>query len=168
MTPNQYQAIINRYIKEHNIILAGYYKTTHGSAALSERKIWIPKPVNECTFYICLHEIGHIVAGNTDDDSNWLCEYEATKYGLEEARKLKIKYSVELTECIKNYLRYTLCVAVTKEQIPIDNIPCKVFRLAGINKSYWMKKAREGKRLVRAGETVNEFYKFRAYKVKWK
>jgi hypothetical protein len=34
-------------------------------------------------------------------DSDWLGEYKATKYGIEEAKKCDVEYSKEVMECIR-------------------------------------------------------------------
>src|SRR5690242_14748577 len=101
MTANQYQAIINRLIKEHDITVVTYYKSFHGNAIVSEKKIWIPKPVCETSFYISLHEIGHIVSEIPDNDSTWKHEYAATKYALDKANEEGVIYSDELIQSIK-------------------------------------------------------------------
>jgi HEPN domain-containing protein len=146
MTAFQYQRIINKYLKEHNIKVEGYYKRSHGLAWIEERIIRIPKPVIELNFYICLHEIGHVVT-NDITDSDWLGEYKATKYGIEEARKWGVEYSKEVMECIRGYLKYHLVKAI-QTGIAIETIPDKVFRLAGASKRYWLKKYRKERNLI--------------------
>jgi hypothetical protein len=163
MTAFQYQKLVNRYIKEHNIKVAGYYKRSCGNALIEERKIWIPKPVIELNFYICLHEIGHVVTNETTD-SDWLGEYKATKYGIEEAKKCGVEFSKEVMECIKGYLKYHIVEAINSG-IKADSIPCKVYKLAGASKQYWLKMLKAGNKP--SGDYINEFQKLRAFKVKW-
>jgi hypothetical protein len=166
VTALQYQLIINKLIKQHDIAVDKYYRTPHGQALINKRTIRIPKPVNELTFYICLHEIGHILSNLKETDSNWLHEYEAAKYGIQEAKRNDVIYSKELMECIRGYLRYSLKKSIRKNTA-IEDIPNKVFRLAGASKSYWSNKIKSGRKAVLIGE-VNDFLQWRNIKIKWK
>jgi hypothetical protein len=166
VTARQYQEIIDRYLKDNNIKVAGYYRTIWGNSWIKTREIKIPKPVNQCSFYICLHEIGHILAPIDYNAPIWLHEYHATKFALDESRKLGIEYGKEVMEAIRGYLKYILKKSVRKKHV-IDTIPSKVFKLAGVNKSYWKSQINKNKKAV-VPFSVHDFMHWRNIKVCWK
>jgi hypothetical protein len=167
MTAKQYQAIIRKLIKEHDITVVKYYNSFQGNALIEEKKIWIPKPVCETSFYIALHEIGHVISGlDSTKQPNWLHEYEATRYALEQAKMEGIDFSEEMIQAIRGYLKSVLCDEIMKTFI--DEIPNKVFQLAGCNKYYWRKKIIKGYKFLRGGEIhVGAFRQWKNFKVMW-
>lgn len=165
MTVKQYQAIIDSYIKEHGITVKGYYKTMWGNSSIPTREIWIPKPKTETAFYIALHEIGHIACNVVDSAPTWLHEYSATKWALDAARDKNVLFSKEVVEAIRGYLKYQVLVMVRRWK-SFEAMPDKVYKLAGLNKSYCRLKMSEGKSLVMA-EYVENFPDFRNLKIRW-
>jgi hypothetical protein len=166
MTAFQYQQLIKKYVRKHKIKIVGYFNDSQGEANLETREIKIPYPVIEVNFYICLHEIGHIIT-NELSDSDLVGEYKATEYGVTEAKKCGVVFSKEVMECIRCYLKYYLVKAINSG-VTAESIPGKVYRLAGANKQYWVKMCKAGKKPDGNVSNVDgEFQRFRAYKVKW-
>jgi hypothetical protein len=56
-----YTQIIDLYLKKYNIKIIKYYNRYEGSAFLDTKEIEIPYLIDDESFIIALHEIGHIL-----------------------------------------------------------------------------------------------------------
>lgn len=59
------EAYLNKLIKQYNIKVVARSKTSCGTAWCDRNEIKIPYPTNEDRFAVCLHEVHHIMEGDT-------------------------------------------------------------------------------------------------------
>lgn len=78
--------IVNDLMIEHNITLDKWSATSCGCAYFEERKIKIPKPNNLDRFFVCLHEIKHIIDQRIKPSC--LAEFRCDKFALDFCNKL--------------------------------------------------------------------------------
>lgn len=76
--------------KRNNITIVDWSKSSCGYADPG-RKIKIPIPVDFDTLGVCFHEIGHIVLGHKDDDTEkksvYIEEFEAEQYAIQKLKQ---------------------------------------------------------------------------------
>ena len=78
--------IVNDLMNEHNITLDKWSSSSCGRAYFKERKIKIPKPNNLDRFFVCLHEIKHIIDQRIKPSC--LAEFRCDKFALDFCNKL--------------------------------------------------------------------------------
>lgn len=140
-----YQRIINDYLKKYDITVVSWSRKNYGWAKIDgSRKVKIPHPVDEISFVVCLHEIGHVVT-NPPKCTNWLAEYQAAKFVFDECRSLKIKLSQHTIDSCVNYLRYSIIKAL-RRRLPLQSLSDDVLDLACINRRYWLAQLSKGKK----------------------
>lgn len=66
-------------------------------AFIEDRKVIIPKPIDDWSFLVALHELGHISTG--DRLHSYLSEYNAEKWAI---RRAKESYQVECLEYVED------------------------------------------------------------------
>ena len=79
-------SIIKSLMNEHNITLEKWSSSSCGRAYLKQRKIKIPKPNNLDRFFVCLHEIKHIIDQRIKPSC--LAEFRCDKFALDYCNKL--------------------------------------------------------------------------------
>ncbi|MBH21761.1 MAG: hypothetical protein CML98_08335 [Rhodobiaceae bacterium] len=73
--------IIESLMNEHNIKLKKWSVTSCGRAYFKQREIKIPRPNNLDRFFVCLHEIKHIIDQRIKPSC--LAEFRCDKYALD-------------------------------------------------------------------------------------
>lgn len=72
-------------------------------AFYEQRKVIIPRPVDDWSFLVALHEIGHISTG--DRVRAYLSEYNAEKWAIRRAKESYNVQCLDYEEDAKNYVR---------------------------------------------------------------
>jgi len=78
--------IVNDLMNEHNIKLKKWSVSSCGRAYLKQREIKIPRPNNLDRFFVCLHEIKHIIDQRIKPSC--LAEFRCDKFALDFCDKL--------------------------------------------------------------------------------
>ena len=73
--------ILDEWLKTENIRVIRWSSSSSGSAYQEDKHIRIPKPTNLDRFYICMHEVGHIIHYKKSDPI-WMAEWRADKFAM--------------------------------------------------------------------------------------
>lgn len=122
--------IVRQHLDRYGIKVARWYSYDPEStsvqsfyACMESNRVWIPKPVDTYTFYICMHEIGHIATGPRK--YAYLQEMNAEQYAI---RKLK-QYRLEDPEIVreaKEYVTRTICEDMVWRGLPAHAVQMRV------------------------------------------
>ena len=111
--------IIKSLMDEYNITLEKWSSSSCGRAYLKERKIKIPKPNNLDRFFVCLHEIKHII--DQKIKPSCLAEFRCDKFALDFCNKLGWKSEI-VNARMKWHVLSRVAMATNRKlkQIPIE------------------------------------------------
>jgi len=88
-------------------------------AYFDAHQVSIPIPIDRYSFYVCMHEIGHLVCG--DRRFGYVMEYVAERWALKKCEKYGY-YTKQTERLAKQYVYYTLLEDTVFRVHPIDKI----------------------------------------------
>jgi hypothetical protein len=123
-------------------------------AFIDVEQVSIPIPVDRYSFYVCMHEIGHIVKG--ERSYGYQQEYVAEQYAI--AKCIKYGYlTKEIEESAKRYVYEHLVQDLVIRNLPIDRVSDVVVAWTGRTKEQARKRAlRLAKMLYKQSDSVPE------------
>ena len=133
----EYEKIIKRLCKQYGIRVIRNFKSACGRACFDENWIKIPERFDTLDkFYVSLHEIGHIVEG--ESEKVYMSEYNAMQWGLNKMKELKMSIHCA-RERERRYFTKKLCQAKNRGS-KIHELPDEIFKFSKLSK-YWAKKS---------------------------
>lgn len=114
----------------------------------------IPMPIDRYSFYVCMHEIGHLVKG--ERNYAYMQEYVAEQYAI--AKCIKHGYlTKEIEESAKRYVYEHMVQDCVIRVLPIDNISKAVLNWTGRTEEQLRRRAlRLAKLLYKHSDEVPE------------
>lgn len=103
--------IVKEHLDRYGIRVAKWmpYNVPHAQvqylADIDEGRVWIPFPVDNFSFYICMHEIGHIVTGSKS--YAYLQEVAAEQYAIRKCKQYGM-FERAIVRDAKAYVRSTI------------------------------------------------------------
>lgn len=94
-------------------------------ACMETNRVWIPKPVDVYSFYICMHEIGHIVTGPRRYAH--LQEINAEQYAIRKLKQYGLKHRDIIPEA-KEYVIRSVCEDIIWRGLKPENVHTRVKR----------------------------------------
>lgn len=134
---DELEAIIWQYAKRHKIsILSDRFTTSVGRAWIESKEIKIPVIDSIEDFFVCLHEIGHIITGQKLDENapDYMFEYLADKWAIDTAKKHGVsnfKYEMRAKWYVLQF------IADYHNKNTDYTIPNKVLKFVGEDISTW-------------------------------
>lgn len=139
-------AIVRYYLNKHGIRVKEWYPHYSANdnhpdpnkrcvtywADFHNHAVCIPVPVDDYSFYLAMHEIGHIVKG----DGYWShkIEYTAEQWALAKCIKYKM-YSKKFETEAKRYVRYHIYNDVAFHGYPTKNISNRILKWLNLTPS---------------------------------
>lgn len=97
-------------------------------ADMDEARVWIPFPVDAFSFYVCMHEIGHVVTGHRS--YAYLQEVAAEQYAIRKCKQYGL-YSKAIVNDAKAYVRSTIAEDVLFRGLDPKRINPDILRWVG-------------------------------------
>lgn len=131
----RFMQIVRQHLDRYGIRVARWLPYTEDQtvtyyACMETYRVWIPKPVDTYSFYICMHEIGHIVTGPRKYAH--LQEMNAEQYALRKLRQYKLSTKGIEAEA-KEYVARSICEDVIWRGFPLHSVQPRITR--------WIKKS---------------------------
>jgi hypothetical protein len=98
-------------------------------AFYEQRKVIIPRPVDDWSFLVALHEIGHISTG--DRVRAYLSEYNAEKWAIRRAKECYNIQCLEYEEDARNYVRNHLISDLIHTDLKLEKVKSYVLAWLG-------------------------------------
>lgn len=131
-----YQKLLREQLKLVNVKVKRWVDWDPDSdiyeAFFEERTVIIPKPIDDWSFLVGLHEIGHISTG--DRVYSYLCEYNAEIWAL---RRAKESYGItcpEYEQDARNYVKKHLIENLIFRHLKVEKVSLKVMDWLGVTK----------------------------------
>ena len=123
-------------------------------AFIDVEQVSIPIPVDRYSFYVCMHEIGHVVKG--DRSYGYQQEYVAEQYAI--AKCIRYGYlTKEIEESAKRYVYEHLVQDLVLRNLPLERVSDVVVQWTGRTKEQARKRAlRLAKLLHKQSDVVPE------------
>jgi len=123
-------------------------------AFIDVEQVSIPIPVDRYSFYVCMHEIGHIVKG--ERSYGYQQEYVAEQYAI--AKCMKYGYlTKEIEESAKRYVYEHLVQDLVLRNLPMERVSDVVVTWTGRTKEQARRRAlRLAKMLYKQSDSVPE------------
>jgi hypothetical protein len=123
-------------------------------AFIDVEQVSIPIPVDRYSFYVCMHEIGHVVKG--DRSYGYQQEYVAEQYAI--AKCIRYGYlTKEIEESAKRYVYEHLVQDLVLRNLPLERVSDVVVQWTGRTKEQARKRAlRLAKLLYKQSDAVPE------------
>ena len=123
-------------------------------AFIDSEQVSIPIPIDRYSFYVCMHEIGHVVKG--DRAYGYQQEYVAEQYAI--AKCIRYGYlTKEIEESAKRYVYEHLIQDLVLRNLPLERVSDVVVQWTGRTKEQARKRAlRLAKLLYKQSDAVPE------------
>lgn len=134
-TKEQYTQWIKEQLKIVNCKVHEWMEWNEKSvyeAYIDSRRVKIPRPINDWSFLVALHEIGHISTGHRL--YSYLMEYNAEKWALRRAKEAYSIVCAEYEEDAKNYVRNKLICDLAYSNLTVDKVSPDVLDWLGETK----------------------------------
>lgn len=128
-------AIVRKYLQRYNIRVGEWYPHWQSKkhpityqACFETRRVFIPIPVDNYSFYICMHEIGHIVTG--ESWYGWQQEWKAEQWSLKKCIQYGY-YRKWYEDEAKRYVLRVMYEDIIFRGFNINATPIRVMRWMG-------------------------------------
>lgn len=133
LTPPQYRKLIKDQLNIVNARVKRWVDWDPDSdiyeAFWEDRKVIIPKPVDNWSFLVALHELGHISTG--DRYWSYLCEYNAERWAIRRANEAYGITCQEYEEDAKLYVKKHLIENLIFRHLRVEKIKPYVLEWIG-------------------------------------
>ena len=132
---NSRYLIVKKYLDRYGITVAKWMPYNNGDhveylADMDQYRVWIPFPVDDFSFYICMHEIGHIVTGHRS--YAYLQEVAAEQYAIRKSKQYKM-HDKSFDREAREYVRVTMAEDVLFRGLDPKRINRDTLRWVGRN-----------------------------------